>query len=282
MKVTIADYSGYCFGVKRAVTIVEDMTKVSKIEPVHTFGEIIHNNNVVERFIDDGISPISDITEAKLGDTVIIRAHGAADYVYDYARENGIKIIDATCPLVGKIHNIVARQSAIGKDILIFGNENHPEIIGIAGKCKNGNSVTIVNDASELETSDKKIAVVVQTTYDIIKWEQQEKIVKQKFKNADIFNTICSATSDRQQSAVKLANNSDLVLVVGDKKSSNTNKLYELCKEITNTLFIDNEDDLAISELDNKYSIGIIGGASTPDSLIEGVVAKIIGREENK
>ncbi len=273
-KVRLAKTAGFCFGVKRAVDIAyENVDKGN----VYTLGPIIHNEEVVKDLEKQGVIALKD--ESQLGcvkenSTVIIRSHGVAKQVYDLLEEKKVNIIDATCPFVKKIHNIVKEASDNGDFIVIIGNEGHPEVEGIKG-WSNSDTV-VIDDAQMIENlnieKNKKISIVSQTTFNYKKFQDLVEIFVKKGYNVIVRNTICNATQDRQKEARELAASVDAMIVVGSKSSSNTRKLYEICKsECDNTAYVQTCNDLDMSLYKNSDSIGITAGASTPKNIIEEV-----------
>lgn len=274
MKITVAKSAGFCFGVKRAVDIVEKLAESGK--KVCTLGAIIHNTQKVRELEEKGVR-IVDKPEDVCGDEIlVIRSHGVSHNVYDRINELGISYEDATCPFVLKIHKIAAEHSANGDIILVAGDKDHPEVQGIIGHCSS-EVHTFMND-TELEEligkfpllKNSPVCVVVQTTFNKNEWKKILKILQKLCTNAKIFDTICSATSDRQSEAEKLAAESDLMLVVGGKHSSNTNKLYHICQNrCSETFLIESAEELPFSALKHADRIGITAGASTPESIIK-------------
>ncbi len=274
-KVTVAKSAGFCFGVDRAVKIVynelESNTKVA------TLGPIIHNQDVVNDMNAKGARVVESVDELLPEETVVIRSHGVGREVYDKIAEKGCRMLDATCPFVAKIHKIVAEKSKEGYKILIAGDVNHPEIQGIIGHCEQ--NFCVFKDNVELkhvfEKNEnflrKKLAFVAQTTYNIIEWEECLKVIPKGNPDIVIFDTICSATDTRQSDAAKLARESDIMLVVGGRHSSNTVKLYEVCSRYCKTYHIENSDELSSLMLPCAGKIGITAGASTPAYIIEEV-----------
>ena len=274
-KVTVAKSAGFCFGVDRAVKMVynelESNTKVA------TLGPIIHNQDVVNDMNAKGARVVNSVDELLPDETVVIRSHGVGRDVYDKIREKGCRMLDATCPFVAKIHKIVAEKSKEGYMILIAGDVNHPEIQGIIGHCEQ--KYCVFKDNVELKHVfeknenflQKKLAFVAQTTYNIIEWEECLKVIPKDNPDIVIFDTICSATDTRQSDAAELAKNSDVMLVVGGKHSSNTVKLYEVCSRYCKTYHIENSDELSSLMLPCAGKIGITAGASTPAYIIEEV-----------
>ena len=273
-EVTTAKSAGFCFGVKRAVDMVYDEAK--KGERVYTLGPIIHNQQVVEDLEKKGVKVINSVNDINNGydATVIIRSHGVPEKVIKALREKNVNIVDATCPFVLKIHKIVKEASQSGKTIVIIGSDNHPEVEGIKGWCVNEPVVLESVEEEENYTVDgaKKLCVVSQTTFNYKKFKDIVDILSKKSYDIDVMNTICNATEERQTEAGTIARQSDAMLVIGGKHSSNTQKLYEICrKECENTYFIQTLDDLDLKQLQSFRSVGITAGASTPNNIIKEV-----------
>ena len=273
-EVTTAKSAGFCFGVKRAVDMVYDEAK--KGERVYTLGPIIHNQQVVEDLEKKGVKVIDSVNDINNGydATVIIRSHGVPEKVIKALREKNVNIVDATCPFVLKIHKIVKEASQNGKTIVIIGGDNHPEVEGIKGWCVNEPVVLESVEEAENYTVDgaKKLCVVSQTTFNYKKFKDIVDILSKKSYDIDVMNTICNATEERQTEAGTIARQSDAMLVIGGKHSSNTQKLYEICrKECENTYFIQTLDDLDLKQLQSFRSVGITAGASTPNNIIKEV-----------
>ena len=274
-KVTVAKSAGFCFGVDRAVKMVynelESNTKVA------TLGPIIHNQDVVNDMNAKGARVVESVDELLPEETVVIRSHGVGREVYEKIAEKGCRMLDATCPFVAKIHKIVAEKSKEGYLVLIAGDVNHPEIQGIIGHCEQ--NFCVFKDNIELkhvfeknpDFLRKKLAFVAQTTYNIIEWEECLKVIPKGNPDIVIFDTICSATDTRQSDAAELAKQSDVMLVVGGRHSSNTVKLYEVCSRYCKTYHIENSDELSSLKLPCAGKIGITAGASTPAYIIEEV-----------
>ena len=273
-EVTTAKSAGFCFGVKRAVDMVYDEAK--KGERVYTLGPIIHNQQVVEDLEKKGVKVIDSVNDINNGydATVIIRSHGVPEKVIKALREKNVNIVDATCPFVLKIHKIVKEASQNGKTIVIIGSDNHPEVEGIKGWCVNEPVVLESVEEAENYTVDgaKKLCVVSQTTFNYKKFKDIVDILSKKSYDIDVMNTICNATEERQTEAGTIARQSDAMLVIGGKHSSNTQKLYEICrKECENTYFIQTLDDLDLKQFQSFRSVGITAGASTPNNIIKEV-----------
>lgn len=274
MKVELAKSAGFCFGVEKAVnTVYEEAKKENEI--VYTLGPIIHNEEVVKDMKKRGVEAVKmeDLASLQKG-TVIIRSHGVSREVYNFVKNSGHRVVDATCPFVKKIHAIVSVQSGKGKTVVIIGNPDHPEVMGIKGwGDKNTYAVENIEQFINLGLKkDEEIIIVAQTTFNHKKF--QEIIDKISLLGYDVrcFNTICNATQERQAEAKKIASNVDAMIVIGDKKSSNTGKLVEICQEeCKNTVFIQTLEDLNYDALLSVDSVGITAGASTPKHIIEEV-----------
>jgi len=272
-----AENSGFCFGVKRAIEAAEKLIAERNekgIGKIYSCGPLIHNDIVTRELEIKGLGIISNINEAETGDTVLIRSHGEPKKFYDDAEKLGIKIIDATCPFVKKIHNIVHDAENDGKNVIIVGDKNHPEVIGINGWCRNAH---IVNSREEAENIDAdNLYIVAQTT---IKKELFDDVVSsfnERGKNITVNNTICSATSERQNSCMETAKSVDMMVVIGGKNSSNSRKLYEISqKYCPKSFFIEKLQDLPLKEVEICNKIGVAAGASTPESVIEEVIANM-------
>lgn len=275
MKVTVAKSAGFCFGVKRAIDSVYEVIQ-KKDEPIYTFGPIIHNEQVVADLESKGVRVINTIDELKKinNGTVIIRSHGVPKSVYDVLEKNNIDIVDATCPFVKKIHNIVQTESREGKKIIIIGNDKHPEVEGIKGWV-NGEAI-IINEAGQIENlplkKNEKVCLVSQTTFNHNKFKYLVEIIEKKGYDITVVNTICNATHLRQVEAKEISSKVDAMIVIGGRHSSNTQKLYDICKaHCENTYYIQTVEDLDLCELKSLESIGITAGASTPKNIIEEV-----------
>lgn len=274
MKVELAKSAGFCFGVEKAVnTVYEEAKKGNDI--VYTLGPIIHNEEVVKDMKKRGVEAVNieDLASLPKG-TVIIRSHGVSREIFNFVKRSGHRVVDATCPFVKKIHAIVSVQSGKGKTVVIIGNPEHPEVMGIRGwGDENTYAVENIEQFINLKLKkDKEIIIVAQTTFNHKKF--QEIIDKISLLGYDVrcFNTICNATQERQAEAKNIASNVDAMIVIGDKKSSNTGKLVEICQEeCKNTVFIQTLEDLDYDALLSVDSVGITAGASTPKHIIEEV-----------
>lgn len=276
-KIILAKSAGFCFGVQRAVNTVYELIGEDKI---YTYGPIIHNEEVVNDLEHKGVKVIDDSSQLDGDDRVkvVIRSHGVSKQVYDDIEKKHAHIVDATCPFVLKIHNIVRKQSEAGAQIVIIGNENHPEVQGIMGWCVN--TPVVIDTAEKAENlrldCDKNVCIVSQTTFNYNKFKELVEIIDKKGYNTIISNTICNATEERQTEAREIAKQVDAMIVIGGKSSSNTRKLYEICKgECENTYYIQTISDLDLSVLAMAECIGITAGASTPNNIIEEVYTNV-------
>ena len=276
MNVKRAKTAGFCFGVKRAVETVYEQAKNSDAAPNYTYGPIIHNEEVVKDLENQGVivlrteQELEQLTEG----TVIIRSLGVAIYIYEKLEIKKIQIVDATCPFVKKINRIVSRESAAGKQFGIIGNPKHPEVEGIRGWA--GEQVFVVEtkeDAASLVLdSARAVCVVAQTTFNYNKFQELVEKISKKGYDSSVLNTICNATKERQEEARQIAERVDAMIVIGDKRSSNTQKLFEICgKACLNTYYIQTLDDLNMNQLKSVKTVGITAGASTPKNIIEEV-----------
>ncbi len=276
-EVILAKSAGFCFGVQRAVdTVYNNVDRKN----VYTFGPIIHNEEVVKDLESRGVKvleSLKDLDKCQDG-TVIIRSHGVSKAVYDAIKERGLEIVDATCPFVLKIHRIVREESENGKKIVIIGNEKHPEVEGIMGWSTT--PTYVVDSAEKAETLDfeegTEVCIVSQTTFNYNKFQELVEIISKKRYNTIIRNTICNATEERQTEAGDIAKRADAMIVIGGSSSSNTRKLYEICKnECDNTFYIQTLNDLDLRYLAGADCIGITAGASTPNNIIQEVFTNV-------
>lgn len=287
-RIEIADKAGFCFGVDRAVKIVYNI--IENGGKAVTYGEIIHNETVVNELKSRGVNVINSPEEIeKLENTsVVIRSHGVGRDIYELLEKRkpfGVDVCDGTCPFVARIHKIVSEKSGEGFDIIILGDKDHDEVQGIVKHCQKipyicGNYDELREILQKkIKNFKKKVAIVAQTTYNIIIWEKCCRIIRSECPEAEVFNTICSATAERQQSAVRLAEKSDLMIVIGGKRSSNTAKLFDICREHCKAcILISDAGELErenipekLRELGENFNIGITAGASTPAYIIKEV-----------
>ena len=268
VEIILGKNAGFCYGVERAVNNAKE--EISKQKEVYCLGEIVHNKNVVDELEKMGIKFIENIEEAK-GKT-IIRAHGVSKEAYKKARNMNIELIDLTCPSVLKIHKIADEYSQKGYFIILIGKDNHPEVIGIQSYC--GEKYEIISSKEKITSifekikDEKKIVLISQTTYSSKKFDEIAEIIKNEISkdvNLEIKKTICPSTEIRQKETEEIAKKVDLMIIIGDKKSSNTNKLYDIsCNFCDNVIFIGNSNELDLEKIKNVQIIGIMAGASTP------------------
>lgn len=280
MEIILAKSAGFCFGVKRAVD--HAYSKVGQGD-IYTYGPIIHNKEVTGDLDNKGVHVIENLDEVKEGE-IIIRSHGVPPSVYEEIEGRGLKYTDCTCPFVKKIHNIVKDNYNKGKSIIIVGNKTHPEIIGINGWCKN--TAIIINSIEEAKSIELEknvsYALVVQTTFQTDVFENIIACLKEKSDDVEVFRTICSATGDRQKEAVEIAKIADQMIVLGDKSSSNTRKLYEISKKYCKNVYLcERICDLELQNIKKNGTMGITAGASTPSVIIKEAV-KAMSEMENK
>ncbi len=275
MSVTVAKSAGFCFGVDRAVGLVEQAAKEGK--QVVTLGPIIHNRHAVGRFEEMGVKVIEKPQDAQAGQTVIIRSHGVSRQVYEALESRGVEIIDATCPFVKRIHGIVSNAESEGRLPIIIGTRVHPEVEGIAGWCS---ACRIFETAEELadwaktegNQPDLPICMVCQTTSTESLWKSCVDFAKKQFTNLKIFDTICKATEFRQNEAAQLSETCQAMVVVGDVSSSNTGRLAMICREHCQKVFlVDNAGELNPKDFDGVTNVGVTAGASTPAWIIKEV-----------
>ncbi|NLM12358.1 MAG: bifunctional 4-hydroxy-3-methylbut-2-enyl diphosphate reductase/30S ribosomal protein S1 [Epulopiscium sp.] len=272
MEIIVAKTAGFCFGVNRAV---DSVYKNIQQQPLYTYGPIIHNPQVVEELKEKNVIPVHSVDEVNEG-TIIIRSHGVSKDVYEGINNKGLNYIDSTCPYVKRIHKIVDEYSKKGYQVVIVGDRNHPEVQGISG-WSNGEAI-IIERPEELEELNipktKPICLVSQTTYREDRFENVLKALKDHHYEVEGFNTICKATSDRQQEAIKISKMVDKMIVIGGRESSNTRKLYEICKNYCKeTYHIETIEDLELNKFNSNDKIGITAGASTPARIIKEVIS---------
>lgn len=277
MKITLAETAGFCFGVKRAVDTVYELINEGK--KVCTLGPIIHNPQLVEDLQKKGVRVVECVEEAGEDEILVIRSHGVPQAVMKQAEELSVETVDATCPFVAKIHKIVKEASDKGETVLIAGDAAHKEVIGIIGHTEG--DVYVFEDEESLkklienhpELQNNRLCVVAQTTFNKKIWENCEKILKKYCTNQSIFGTICNATSMRQAESAELSRKNDAMVVIGGRHSSNTKKLFDVCKlNCEKTLLIETADELEADFFEGAQNIGVVAGASTPAAIIKEVI----------
>jgi 4-hydroxy-3-methylbut-2-enyl diphosphate reductase len=277
-KIIIARYYGFCMGVRRAIKIAEESHNVD--QHVTILNEIVHNDAVVDKFRRAGIAQSKAIDEIDCG-TVIISAHGVSPDIYEKAESKGLNIIDATCPLVLRIHKIIDKLAEDGYIILHFGDPDHDETIGIVGSAPDRVKVIRrLGDIAGLDVPDDKVALTAQTTARISDFKKIEKAVRKKFESVKVYNTICDATGQRQNAVEKLAPQVDMMLVVGSETSANSKRLAQISESICKQSYLINTAD----DIDPNWfhsggekieTVGLTAGASTPGFLIEGAISRL-------
>lgn len=295
-EIIVAENAGFCFGVDRAVKIVYNI--LSEGKKVVTYGEIIHNRDVTRELSEKGVKIAETLEDlsALTDETVVVRSHGAGKEVFELLGKKGISYLDGTCPYVKRIHNIVKEKSSQGYEIIILGDENHPEVKGIVSYCNNMAKIC-ANDTELYEilkknytNTKKKVAIVAQTTYNISIWEKCTRMAAEVCPEAEAVSTVCSATDQRQRKAAELSERSDLMIVVGGKHSSNTVKLAEICsKHCKACVHIENAGGLDFRQIKNlaesgggeKFIVGVTAGASTPAHIIKEVTNQMSEKLQN-
>jgi len=282
MEIELAKTAGFCFGVERAVSMVYELLEKGK--KVYTLGPIIHNPQLVKELEEKGVTIIESPKEAKEKGVIVIRSHGVTAEVEDEILQSEMEMADATCPFVKKIHKIVREASEEGRIVLIAGDKNHPEVVGICGHYKENKDGTkncfVFSGEEELNHliinnphwSEKEITVASQTTFSVKEWKKCLKIIKKVYTNVFCFDTICSATALRQKEAQEISERVDLMIVVGGHHSSNTAKLKALCSKNCETYLVETADELPLEALQKAATVGVTAGASTPAVIIKEVL----------
>ncbi|MCI5621528.1 MAG: 4-hydroxy-3-methylbut-2-enyl diphosphate reductase [Lachnospiraceae bacterium] len=278
--VKIAKSAGFCFGVKRAVDMVYHQIGKKDL-PIYTYGPIIHNEEVVKDLQEKGVRVIDSLDQLRdlPKGIVVIRSHGVDRKTNQTLEQEGFQVVDATCPFVLKIHRYVEEYCRKGYQIIIVGNPNHPEVEGIRG-WGNPEQITVISTSQEAEkinfSKDQKVCIVSQTTFNYKKFQDLVEILEEKGYDIIVLNTICNATEERQTQSRALAKEVDAMIVIGGSNSSNTQKLFEICKEeCENTYYIQTIADLDLQKLESIDNVGITAGASTPNNIIEEVQTNV-------
>lgn len=261
-----AQHMGFCFGVKRALDIVQHLESV----PVTVLGDLIHNPQEVDRLKKRGIRFVKNCSEIT-GGTVVISAHGTADSTKASLEKQGLNIVDATCPLVEKIH-LITKQLPQETTIVIFGDRNHPEVQAITENLRNP---IVVSTVEELPAIKESIALVSQTTQNNVEFDRLSRHLRKRYTDVRVFDTICHATEERQRAARDTARKVGLMLVIGGRNSANTKRLNEICGEIVETHHIETAAELMRDWVTGKDIVGVTAGASTPDWVIEDIIRKV-------
>jgi (E)-4-hydroxy-3-methyl-but-2-enyl pyrophosphate reductase len=276
-KIILARHYGFCMGVKRAIQIAEE-TGAKGDGPVNVFNEIVHNDAVVERMVGRGIGFVTNLEQAP-GGTVIVSAHGAPPLLFDEARRRGLRVVDATCPLVIRIHKTIHGLIERGYEIIHFGDRDHDETIGVVGQAPSGR-VHVVRAAADLQAlprNGRRYALTAQTTAGVKEFEEISRAATSVFPDIEVFNTICNATAQRQAAVLRIAPLVDLMLVVGSASSANSNRLRHISEAACGRAYlIDSADDLDLAWLADAATVGLTAGASTPDFLVEDVITRLV------
>ncbi|MBQ7784541.1 MAG: 4-hydroxy-3-methylbut-2-enyl diphosphate reductase [Clostridia bacterium] len=274
MKLTIGEHAGFCFGVRRAVDKAFECAE-QKL-PCVTLGPLIHNPQEVARLEAAGVRSVESIQEVQTGQTVIIRSHGVTPQVYAQCEAHGIPVIDCTCPHVAHIHQLVGDYSADGRAVIIVGEAEHPEVIGIAGWAHGDVFILPTREAALAARLPDEALVVAQTTIRRDRFEDVLSVLRQRIVSLTVRMTICAATSKRQQEAESLSHTADVMFIVGGRNSSNTKKLLETCRlRCERAYLVETPDDVPQNVIKNTDRVAITAGASTPQWLLEQVRARI-------
>jgi len=279
-QIIVARHHGFCMGVKRAINIAEETSREST-EKVTILKEIVHNEAVVERFRSEGVDQAFSVTDVDRG-TLIISAHGISPAVLDEAKAKGLKVVDATCPLVGRIYEIIEKVVANGYYVIHFGDPHHDETDGVLGHAPD--RITVLPSKEDLDKlpdwEDRKLGLTIQTTADMEAAEEIKKLAKEKWPHIEIFDTICNATNQRQSAIMELAPHVDMVLVVGSKTSANSMRLEKISEAICGrAALINSEEDIKddwFGSENGVEKVGLTAGASTPQFLVESVIERLI------
>ncbi|NTU70293.1 MAG: 4-hydroxy-3-methylbut-2-enyl diphosphate reductase [Coriobacteriia bacterium] len=273
MRVEVARYAGVCYGVERALKLAEEAAAGSSV--VHTLGPLIHNPQAVAALRDQGVEVAQTLDEAPSG-TLVIRSHGVDPAIIDDARERGLDVVDATCPHVSKAHEAAEELKLGGYTVIIVGEADHPEVEGIMAHA--GGQALVVSTAAELpdRLPSRRVGIVVQTTQSLSRLREVVDAVTERASEVRVFNTICSATAKRQQSAEELAGHVDVMIVVGGHNSGNTTRLTEICSAVNQRVHqVETADELQREWFSGASTVGVTAGASTPSEQMQGVIHAI-------
>jgi len=271
MQIKVAPHAGTCFGVNNAIKIAFSAAKNKK--NLYILGELVHNPQVVAELESLGVKAVDDVTQLKQGDNLIIRAHGEKKDTYEYCQKNNINVIDCTCPYVKRAQNIAQNLDLAGYKVVIVGESDHPEVKGIAAQASS--PIIVSGKGQVLDKALSKVGILAQTTK---KRENFSEIVAElasQTKELKIYNTICGATTNRQDAAKKLCGEVDAIVVIGGRNSANTKRLYEICSECVKTYWISSPGELQAAWFNDYEKVGVTAGASTPLSAIEKTLRKL-------
>ena len=283
MEIIVGKTSGFCYGVKTTIEKTEKILEDNKSDEIYCLGELVHNKTIIDDFKAKGIKFVNDIEEAKK--TTIIRAHGIEKNIYEKAKRRNIELIDLTCPSVLKIHEIVEKYAKNDYYIFLVGKKEHPETIGTYSFC--GKNSCIISKGSDVEkalenfskTNLDKTLIIVQTTYSKKEFEEIVEKIKENLPQnilLEIKNTICKATELRQEETKSMSKKVDLMVIVGGKNSSNTNKLYEIAKaNCKKAIFVETKEEIDKNTIRDFERVGIMAGASTPQKSIDEIIEKL-------
>ncbi|MBN1165423.1 MAG: 4-hydroxy-3-methylbut-2-enyl diphosphate reductase [Candidatus Krumholzibacteriota bacterium] len=275
LEVIRSPHTGYCFGVKRAMGLIEEGL-VSSGRRLYSLGDVIHNPQAVENLHRQGVVPVSSLEEIEDHGTLIIRAHGVDPQFMEEARRRDIKFIDTTCPFVQKSQKYVRKMARESRQVLIIGDREHPEVKGICGHA--GDDVRVINSADQARKTEikDKAGIVIQTTFSHRKAEEIIEVLRRRITDLQVHDTICQATVLRREATLKLSRKVDLILVVGGKESSNTRRLFQMCvDEGINARFVENAGEIDPSWFKDCERIGLTTGTSTPDWVLEEVIVRL-------
>ncbi|MGQ9801488.1 MAG: 4-hydroxy-3-methylbut-2-enyl diphosphate reductase [Candidatus Saccharicenans sp.] len=275
MEIIVARNSGFCYGVRRALQLARKTGKKAR-QRIFSWGEIIHNPEVIQELEQEGIQVATSLSQLRAGDTVIIRSHGVSPAIYRALRKKKVRLIDATCPIVKKIQKLVDRLGRQSGEIIIVGNKNHPEIQGLLGYSRRKALVVESEEQTRALPFRKKRAVLAQSTQDGQLFSQVVAALVEKTEELQVYNTICQSTRILQVATARLAREVEALLIIGGKNSSNTNKLYQISRRLQpRTYFIESPQEITPDMLQGVNKIGLSGGASTPPEVIKKTVAAI-------
>jgi 4-hydroxy-3-methylbut-2-enyl diphosphate reductase len=276
LEIILSPYTGYCFGVKRAMRLIDRGLAEHPESKIYTLGDIIHNSQAVERLRERGVEPVSSLEDIEEGSMLVIRAHGVQPEIIEEARARGIHLLDATCPFVQRSQNYVRKLVGESYRVIIIGDEEHPEVRSIAGHA--GDDAIIIGRKEEADSIDplEKAGVVIQTTFSKERAHDIISALEQRVEHLRVYDTICQATVLRREATLDLASHVDLMLVAGGKKSSNTKRLYQMCVDAgIPAQFVETADEIEESWFEGLSKIGLTTGTSTPEWIIEQVLERM-------
>lgn len=276
MQVIVAEPAGFCYGVKRAMDGVLQAARESG-KPIYTLGPLIHNPQVIEKLESQGVKSVNDLSEIPAGSVVIMPSHGVSKSVMEQAKESGLETIDLTCPFVGKVHRLAEKLSKVGYQIIILGDKGHTEVKSILSRA--GDDAVVLSNAEDLADYklENRVGLVAQTTQTMERYQALVRELSSLVYELRAYNTICNATTDRQNAALMLAGEVDAMVVIGGRNSANTRRLAQICSGIVSTHHIETAEELDAKWFRKAEKVGVTAGASTPDWIIKEVVEKLEG-----